>query len=58
MLSVDEQRCRMGMLAASILALTTCDGDQVGCVILIVWSSCELFADRCKQLLFLVMESN
>lgn len=58
MLSVDEQRCRMGILAASILALTTCDGDQVGCVILIVWSSCELFADRCKQLLFLVMESN
>lgn len=33
-------------------------GDQVGDVILTVWNSCELFADRYKQLLFLVMESN
>ena len=40
------------------LLLTTGDGDQVGYVILTVWNSCELFADRYKQLLFLVMESN
>lgn len=39
-------------------ALTTRDGDQVGYVILTVWSTAELFADRYKQLLFLVMESN
>lgn len=39
-------------------ALTTRDGDQVGDVILTVWSAAELFADRYKQLLFLVMESN
>lgn len=38
--------------------MTRGDGDQVGCVILTVWNSCELFADRYKQLLFLVMESN
>lgn len=38
--------------------LTGGDGDQVGDVTLTVWSSCELFADRYKQLLFLVMESN
>lgn len=42
----------------SALLLTTGDGDQVGYVILTVWNSCELFADRYKQLLFLVMESN
>lgn len=39
-------------------ALTTRDGDQVGYVILTVWSGAELCADRYKQLLFLVMESN
>lgn len=39
-------------------APTTRDGDQVGDVILTVWSAAELFADRYKQLLFLVMESN
>lgn len=40
------------------LCLTTGDDDQVGYAILTVWNSCELFADRYKQLLFLVMESN
>lgn len=44
--------------AAVAAALTTRDGDQVGYVILTVWSGAELFADRYKQLLFLVMESN
>ncbi len=41
-----------------LLKLTTGDGRQVGYVILTVWNSAELFADRYKQLLFLVMESN
>lgn len=51
---VDKHWARL----AAAAALTTRDGDQVGYVILTVWSGAELFADRYKQLLFLVMESN
>lgn len=55
-LSGDSVNKRPGKLSPRLL--TTGDGDQVGYVILTVWNSCELFADRYKQLLFLVMESN
>lgn len=52
----DRVNKRPGRRRAGLL--TTGDGDQVGNVILTVWNSCELFADRYKQLLCLVMESN